>query len=336
MRAEVERGMGDGFGGGVEEGDEDEDAEMEGVDMGGEEPEVGEEEEEEEVAAVVDGSFTSDSLSGGSRESHSGDEEGDGEDSAGESEDEEGKGEQKSMWRRSFEKLGWPFRSSASPEKDEEEQVRFLSATVTCNHRLEPVLQHENGNAYSSDEGEDDEQEDEADRVPATPKAQPQSQTYQRALGKFMTPQPQPNTLSRSWGAGRYSVGRGAEGARGEEEAWGGARRVKVETAWKVMDIVVPLKSEQDEENGREHKIVDEGEVKEEIAAAAMPLRKPKLSGEERKVCLLAFFEGSVSDSGWTGDPRPPAFSSDHSRHVLWRASTWYRGTSDIFAHVAG
>lgn len=109
-----------------------------------------------------------------------------------------------------------------------------------------------------------------------------------------MTPQaePQMRGLFRA-GGGRYSADGGALGRdlgmgmkveRGREGgAWGGARRVRVETKWKVEDIVVPVA-------GKNEKGSKDGEEVTTPVRGVGP--RVRLTEEERKVrtpirCLL-------------------------------------------------
>lgn len=123
-----------------------------------------------------------------------------------------------------------------------------------------------------------------------------------RTLGKFMTPQAAPSGLGRGRGAGgRFSIGTALAASAGmherDEGAWGGARRVRRESAWKVRDIVVPVNEQNEEEQEEEQ---DEGEEEGEVAnelilqpeerdvateiSSPTKAARAKLSEEERKV----------------------------------------------------
>lgn len=138
-----------------------------------------------------------------------------------------------------------------------------------------------------------------------------------------MTPQAPPRGRGPGLGAGRYSVDgiRRATGIPTEREteredgAFGGARRVRLETKWKVGDIVVPVEKDTAEYNKESHKTPLRGRVTE----------------EERKVCFVLFLNSSFFDLGdiliysyRTGNSRAQTLSSKNPRHLLWRTGARY------------
>jgi hypothetical protein len=140
-----------------------------------------------------------------------------------------------------------------------------------------------------------------------------------------MTPQAPPRGRAPGVGAGRYSVDgmRRATGMPTEREteredgAFGGARRVRLETKWKVGDIVVPAEKDTSGYNKESEKT---------------PLRGAgRVTEEERKVCFVLF--KNVLSSIWgdiliysyrTGNPRAQTLGSKNPRHLLRRTSAGY------------
>ena len=107
-----------------------------------------------------------------------------------------------------------------------------------------------------------------------------------------MTPQAPPRGRAPGVGAGRYSIDgmRRATGMQTEREteredgAFGGARRVRLETKWKVGDIVVPAEKDTLGYNKESDKT---------------PLRGAgRVTEEERKVCFVLFQKCSFFDMG--------------------------------------
>lgn len=105
-----------------------------------------------------------------------------------------------------------------------------------------------------------------------------------------MTPQVSgPYGKGRGASRGRFSVGLPPVEIERDEGAFGGARRVRRESAWKVRDIVVPVKDHHDEE---EQDVVEEVEEQEELEerditmemTSPMKAARTRLSEEERKV----------------------------------------------------
>ncbi|KAF7976909.1 hypothetical protein HWV62_5300 [Athelia sp. TMB] len=177
--------------------------------------------EEEVAAAIASSSFSS--GNGEDDEEHEHEDE-HGDQYEGESEGEEDRGrlaKTPSLWRKSFEKLTWPFRAAS---RDPEEQ-----------HDAADEL----ADVQSSDDDPNENGEDDEAPAPLAAPATPQGP--RRLLGKFMTPQPLV-TAHQGGGGGRFSM----------VSASGGPRRVKMEPTWKVRDIVVPLRSEDGEAKGED------------------------------------------------------------------------------------
>ncbi|TFK32171.1 hypothetical protein BDQ12DRAFT_716574 [Crucibulum laeve] len=187
-----------------------------------------EEEEEMEVLAQAvedagesDEEAQKDGASASEEEQQTEEEEYDEDEDENEEEKEEPTQQQKSMWRKSLERI-WPFRSS-SPTKEEEE--------AQTDSENESEDEQESSASAQSEEDEDEEPTPLPARSVQTP--------IRRPLGSFMTPQvaQQRTTLfphavpQTSQQASRFSLGGGE------------ARRVVVnQPTWKVKDIVVPLK----------------------------------------------------------------------------------------------
>jgi hypothetical protein len=98
-----------------------------------------------------------------------------------------------------------------------------------------------------------------------------------------MAPQAPPRGRAPGVGAGRYSIDimRRATGMPTEREtewedgAFGGARRVRLETKWKIEDIVVPAEKDTSGYNKKSEKT---------------PLRGAgRVTEEGRKVCFVLF-----------------------------------------------
>lgn len=121
-----------------------------------------------------------------------------------------------------------------------------------------------------SDEDEAEAYQAEEDKAPAPlqPPATPHQAQAHRPLGNFMTPQPLTARGSNGIGGGRYSMAGGT-----------GPRRVKMEPTWKVRDIVLPLRGDDEKEEVNE----------EEGGGVTMTPRRAKLSDEERKVSFCLF-----------------------------------------------
>ena len=114
-----------------------------------------------------------------------------------------------------------------------------------------------------------------------------------RTLGKFMTPQAGVPGLGRGRTVGgRFSIGTALAASIHEGDGgWGGARRVRRESAWKVRDIVIPVKESDDEEKqGEEEEVTNNLGFQAEEKNVEMDISSPtkaaraKLSEEERKV----------------------------------------------------
>jgi hypothetical protein len=140
-----------------------------------------------------------------------------------------------------------------------------------------------------------------------------------------MTPQAPPRGRGPGLGAGRYSVDgiRRATGIPTEREteredgAFGGARRVRLETKWKVGDIVVPVEKDTAGYNKESQKT---------------PLRGAgRVTEEERKVCFILCLKCSFFDLGniliysyHTGNSRAQTLSSKNPRHLFRRTGAGY------------
>ena len=146
--------------------------------------------------------------------------------------------------------------------------------------------------------------------TPSTPRQVPY-----RTLGKFMTPQVAAPVLGRGRAeGGRFSMGTPLAASAGRyDEGWGGARRVRRENAWKVRDIVIPVKEQNDEEEqGEEEEPTNKVELQLKERDGGMEISSPtkaaraKLSEEERKVkwnvSITWFF---VLIGSLVGYPRP-------------------------------
>ncbi|KAF5350504.1 hypothetical protein D9756_008541 [Leucocoprinus leucothites] len=183
--------------------------------------------------------------------------------------DERDQEQRKSLWRKSFEKL-WPFRSSSPTDaevaKDE-------------------MAEHEEPEESSEEDDEETEREEAQDQPEALPSLH-QPTPIRRPLGSFMTPQ-------AGQKSGPFDRGQSLEPSRGRlgggppvRYSMGGeARRVPLESAWRVRDLVVPLKSEapvpvveSSATVGTPHRLQNLGQ------AQASPVRsRLEVSAEERK-----------------------------------------------------
>ncbi|KAF5325285.1 hypothetical protein D9619_010105 [Psilocybe cf. subviscida] len=160
--------------------------------------------------------------------------------------------EQKSLWRKSIERIiPWTFSGSPAKQDDEaEEEDLEVAEEPDASQELQDEEEAEEdveANDDPPDEGvQDDEEEQEEEEIAPLPDQTP----IRRILGSFMTPQPQPQdaatkrsnifpqTVARpsmaapsssatATGPGRLSLGGGE------------ARRVMVQQPWKVRDLVV-------------------------------------------------------------------------------------------------
>ncbi|KIM82686.1 hypothetical protein PILCRDRAFT_819990, partial [Piloderma croceum F 1598] len=291
MRAEAEAGASMGAAAGMNV-DMDTDVEMRSVEdeYGGELDGMGDEDddeaEEREVAAFAVGGGTSESENedGGERAEEDEEEEGDGEDGEDGEDEEEEKPKSKSVWRKSWENLVGLVRSG-SVTRDDEDQ--------------DQAQEQDTHDASSDEEEVEVEPQETHETLQAQPNPQQYSKTYQRAigLGGFMTPQA-PRGRGPGVGAGRYSVDgmRRATGMPTEREserkdgAFGGARRVRLETKWKVGDIVVPVEKDTAECNKESEKtpLRGAGRVTEEERKAIQERRRSALKTPD------TFFGGQV------------------------------------------
>lgn len=120
----------------------------------------------------------------------------------------------------------------------------------------------------ASDEDEAESHQVQEDETPTPVQAPATPHQVRRPLGNFMTPQPFAASGSNGIGGGRYSMAGGT-----------GPRRVKMEPTWKVRDIVVPLRGDDEKEGANE----------EEGGAIVATPNRARLSDEERKVSICLF-----------------------------------------------
>ncbi|KXN89208.1 hypothetical protein AN958_05911 [Leucoagaricus sp. SymC.cos] len=134
--------------------------------------------------------------------------------------------QRKSLWRKSFERL-WPFGNSSQTEVEATE---------------EGGAEHEEPEESSEEDQENEEESrDQPEALPSLPQATP----TRRPLGSFMTPQ-------AGGRFGQSDSGESTETPRGRlgggppirYSLGGEARRVPLESSWRVKDLVVPFKGE--------------------------------------------------------------------------------------------
>jgi hypothetical protein len=267
-----------------------------------------EEEEEKEVEEVIVGEAV---VEEGEEHENNNDEElnDEHEGSAGiehEESDEDGSGAdsdtaeeltpQPSTWRKSLDavraRVVWPFRSSSTApdendeqdgDEDEEDEVNFPFISLChTNH------EHQHAHMDTDQDAQPPPPSTSPPPTYITPLAQPHLTPAKapRALGSVMTPQvshPQSGIgIGMGRGAGRNSFGGAlrvplppgvsALAPAGPVETWGGAKRVRVEPKWRIVDIEVR----------------DVAGVKEEEKAGA-GLGRMRVSEEERKVSPCTF-----------------------------------------------
>ncbi|KAJ3576717.1 hypothetical protein NP233_g260 [Leucocoprinus birnbaumii] len=135
----------------------------------------------------------------------------------------------KSLWRKSFEKL-WPFRSTSPTD----EQVA-----------KDKEAEQEEPEESSEEEDEENEAQDQPEALPSLPQPTP----IRRPLGTFMTPQvgQKLGPFDRGQSIDPSARGRLGGGPPVRYSLGGEARRVSSGSAWRVKDLVVPLKSETSE-----------------------------------------------------------------------------------------
>ncbi|KAF9446457.1 hypothetical protein P691DRAFT_708518 [Macrolepiota fuliginosa MF-IS2] len=247
-------------------------------------------------------------------------------------EEEGGQEQRKPLWRKSLERL-WPFRSTSPPD-----------AEAANEEEAEQEEQEENS---EEEVGEDErnEAQDQPEALPSLAQATP----IRRPLGSFMTPQvtqkPAPFDRGDSLEPSRGRLGGGPP----VRYSMGGeARRVPLEPLWRVKDIVIPLKEDEDESNQPPSVVESRLPGTPRQSNIGQPQASPsrsrlEISAEERKaiqerrrsalreVDTHSYFSGGIpgmspSKEKAFASPTKPGFNDD-ANNPFWPVSPTKRGS---------
>lgn len=145
---------------------------------------------------------------------------------------------QKSLWRKSLERI-WPFGSSSGAEDEVDDDG------AESNSDSDSETEHTPINEIPQDDEQDDAEMEEEENLAPLPTV-PMQTPARRVLGSFMTPQargPTRTTFPNSSDTGQAPPPQLAPGGSVGRLSLGGieAKRVPLPQTWRVRDIVVPI-----------------------------------------------------------------------------------------------